>query len=207
MDKEQPTDIYQMRDLFNEIAKDIPSNLKNELDAEIKKFDINLNTIEAVINKTSPSIPWIEFDDILRSISNSLWNIWSAQDGEFQKKYFYQLYKLDRLINFFAIDKTETKLEELDQYYDKLSGENKKEMHKLEGKTKLLQTVVVDFLNYASEVTVINENYLNDTNIRKEAILSTLTFQIWNLMADQIGIYDDEGFLVDEFDDSKRKIN
>ncbi|MBO6104221.1 hypothetical protein J6P04_04295 [bacterium] len=57
MDKEQPTDIYQMRDLFNEIAKDIPSNLKNELDAEIKKFDINLNTIEAVINKTSPSIP------------------------------------------------------------------------------------------------------------------------------------------------------
>lgn len=204
---EEINDLQEIADLFKELVNDVPHDLKDKLNDKISDFNKNLNTVEACLNKTIATLPWIEFNDLITVMSDDVWKIWEVVSDDFKKHHFYQLYKLDRIINFIGIDKSEPKLLQLSKYYDKLTEDHKKEVHELEVKTKLLQTVVVDFFNYSNEVAVVNENNLNDANIRKEAILSTLSSQIWLNLSDQIFIYDEEGFLVDEFDDSQKKTN
>ena len=121
--------------------------------------------------------------------------------------HYYGFYKLDHFISIVGIDRCQQKLVELEQYHDKLSAESKKEFKNNQVHIQLLQVALVDFIKYTNEVSVNKESDLEDANIQKEEILSTLDSEILNYMVDQIFIYDEEGLLIDEYDDTQRKVN
>lgn len=207
MDKNETYDIKQMFDLFNRFVNDLPSDCKQEFKDKIEAFNRNLNTIEAIDNHTIANIPWIEFDQLILDIRDELWDIWMKQDKDFMLTHYYGFYKLDHFISIIGIDRYQQKLAELEQYYDKLSADNKNKFKANNVHIQLLQVALVDFIKYTNEVSVNNESEIQEANIQKEEILSTLDSEILNYMVDQIIIYDEEGLVIDEYDDSKRKIN
>lgn len=204
MNSDDLSDIVQIRDLFNQLINDIPSDLKEQFDNKINIFNKNLNTIEAVSNGTIAHLPWIDLNNLLIELSSYLWKIWGAQSNEFKESHFVIFYTLDQIINFIGIDNAKTKLNQLNQYCDKLTPDHQNQLHTIENNTELLQIVLRDFFNYCSEVTVIDKHNLDDANVNKSEIVSTLTSQIWYHLREQIWIYDDENFLIDEFDDFKK---
>lgn len=207
MDKNEAYDIKQMFDLFNEFVNDLPISSKQAFKDKIEAFNRSLNTIEAIDNHTIANIPWIDFDQLMLDLRDDLWDIWMKQDKNFMLAHYYGFYKLDHFISIVGIDRCQQKLAELEQYHDKLSAESKKEFKNNQVHIQLLQVALVDFIKYTNEVSVNKESDLEDANIQKEEILSTLDSEILNYMVDQIFIYDEEGLLIDEYDDTQRKVN
>ena len=180
---------------------------KNNLAIRLKLFNKDLNNFEAIDNQTIHTISWFNFDNLILDIRQQLWDIFTQLDEEFKQEHYYKFYKLDRFISVLGMDWCDLKLNELDQYYDKLSKENKTKYDEFKEQKELSETIIMGFLGYCSEVEVIDKNKTLDAKIHEEAILSTLSSQILDYTIKQINLYDEEGFLVDEYDDSKKKIN
>ena len=78
-------DVKQMFDLFNQLINDLPANSKQELQSKIDAFNKDLNTIDAIDNKTIANIPWIDFDELILDIRQQLWDIWTKQDKDYMR--------------------------------------------------------------------------------------------------------------------------
>ena len=194
-------------EVFNKINASFNDNQKKQYKEYIDLISKNLSTIEAVENKTIANISWGHYINLIADAKEALWNMWEKFDKQFLDANYASLYELDKLLSAILCDKCDLKLAQLNQYYNKLAADVKKNVDDLAKHIKLIKCVLFDFVGFCNEVTVTDPKNLNDANIHKEAILSALTDAIWGCENDEIAIYEEEGFLVDDCDEKKKKPN